>query len=129
MSQKTTKNVFYYIMPYYFLLECKIGVIMNNILKELKEVEKARLNESQIIQLQKLFDELKKYWFIYDMDRETNHLSIFTALYISDNKMSLIDITEKYFIGHRTLDRYVSRCNRLAYKLIKIKFPELLKLL
>ena len=102
---------------------------MDNILKELKEVEIKKLNETQIIQLQKLFDELKKYWFIYDMDRETNHLSIFTALYISDNKMSLIDITEKYFIGHRTLDRYVSRYNRLAYKLIKIKFPELLKLL
>lgn len=98
---------------------------MKNVLKNLKEC--SMLSEKETILVNNLLADLVTYWYIYDLDRGTNHNDIFKELFLSDSKLALIDLAEKYFIGNRTLDRYILRYNRLAQKIIEIKYPELKK--
>lgn len=76
------------------------------------------------MQIDKLFRRLKRYWYLYDIDNGTIHEKIFDVLYIEEMSIDYEEVAARFFIGDRTLDRYISRYNIFAWKLIKSEYSK-----
>ena len=77
--------------------------------------------------IKKLFIKLKEYWYIHDLDYGTIHSEIFETLYIKsgESKSSHEEIAHRFYIGNRTLGRYISKYNTVAKKLIQCEYSNL----
>lgn len=101
-----------------------------NVLTVLQEISLNKNENALIInQVEQLFKKLEDYWYVYDIDNNSEHKEIFLILYKNTEKSSYEDIASLFFIGIRTLVRYVKRYNNLAKKLIVKDFKELLFIL
>lgn len=86
--------------------------------------------------LNKIFDELIKYYFLHDKLHNTCHSNIIKELYKSDKKSSYLDKSLDLFISEKTLFNYRKEycenfVNILLYHKIELnigkKFTDLLK--
>lgn len=98
---------------------------MKNFLTILSDRVRDR-NEKQnnIKEIQNFFLRVKEYWYLYDIANGTSHSKLFECLYMRNMKISYSKIAEKFYIGERTLDRYIAKYNDFAVKLIKIDYAE-----
>lgn len=98
---------------------------MKNFLKALRQsTREPFLKEESVSEIEDFFDYLKNYWRLYDIDNGTIHEKIFETLYIKNRKNCYDKISAFFFIGERTLNRYVLRYNLFAWKVIKTKYPK-----
>lgn len=66
-----------------------------------------------------IFNIMKEYYEIYDLDNNTNHSKIFEHLYLSKKYLSDLAIAQRTFISIDTLRKYEAKYNRLTGLLIK----------
>ena len=93
---------------------------MKNYLKSLQErCKSGGIEYVDKLEIKNLFNRMKEYWYLYDIDNGTNHCQIFEALFLSKTVLSYNEIAGKFYIGERTLDRYISKYNRFAMNLIE----------
>lgn len=74
-------------------------------------------------QVKELFYIMHRYLTIFDWDNGTNHSMVFYALYLIPRTKTYEKIAEENNIHERTLNRYVSKYNDLAKRIIVNKFP------
>ncbi len=100
--------------------------MFKNLLEELKWQLAHEYESMQIIrQINALFEIIERYLIIADLDNGTIHSKIFRELYLAPKSKSYLDIASDNNIHERTLNRYVTKYNDLAKKIIINKFPEL----
>jgi hypothetical protein len=97
---------------------------MRNFLKALQRKTFEPCESDSVLEIKKLFDRLDEYWLLYDLDNGTSFEKIFEALYMGQNIPDYGEVADLFYIGDRTLDRYVSRYNTLAWKLIGVQYPK-----
>lgn len=75
--------------------------------------------ENRKTQALSIFNIIKSYYSIYDLDNNTNHSMIFECLYLSKKYLSDVAIAQRTFISVDTLRKYIVKYNRLAGLLIE----------
>ena len=98
---------------------------MKNVLKILQQrCRELYEKDDNVLKITSFFSRLKEYWYLYDIDNCTIHEKVFDALYTSKKKSTYEEIANKFYIGERTLDRYILKYNRLALKLIEKEYSK-----
>lgn len=77
------------------------------------EEEKDKKCKAQLI-----FNHIKDYYKIFDLENSTNHSKIFEYLYLLKKYLSDTEIAQRTFISVDTVRKYIVRYNRLICLLI-----------
>lgn len=63
------------------------------------------------------------YYLRIDLETGNNFAAVFKELYMSEEKHSFDEVSYKYSIGLSTLERYRSRFNKLAMRMLLLEEP------
>lgn len=100
-----------------------MGKSLLNSLKWQLQVGYESLNIAR--QIKQLFYIMYRYFIVYDWDNGTIHSKVFNDLYLLSTVKAYNEIAEENNIHERTLNRYITKYNELAKRIIINKFPML----